>query len=75
MTTSKSEKLKLVNRFWSKRGKRWPEENGYLYDPESEYAHYYPNCPVSIDKIRNTPVLILLGEAGIGKSIALERRS
>lgn len=58
-------------RFWIPRGKDWSSDGGFLFDPESEYAHFYPNRPVDFSSIRDKPVLILLGEAGIGKSTAI----
>ena len=42
--------------------------SGFLYDPESEYGNSYNPDLVKFDDISNIPCLILLGEAGIGKT-------
>ena len=46
-------------------------DQGFLLDPESEYATYYTTDVVSFEAIANIPCLVLLGEPGIGKSTTL----
>lgn len=60
-------------RYCVPRGEKWPSENGFLVDPESEHAEYYGKKPIALAELRTKPVLILLGEAGIGKSDTLLR--
>jgi predicted NACHT family NTPase len=45
----------------------------FLYNPESEHGHLINPDVVSFEKISNIPCLILLGEAGIGKTTAIEQ--
>jgi hypothetical protein len=59
-------------RFWVPRGIDWPEDEGFLLDPESELASYQSNLPVQLSAVRAKPVLILLGEAGAGKSTSID---
>lgn len=47
--------------------------SGFLYDRESEYGSYYNRNVVKFDAISDIPCLILLGEAGIGKTTAIEQ--
>jgi len=59
-------------RYWCPPdGKLQLEETGFLVDPE-DLGKYVKLDTVSFEKIQNTPCLILLGEPGIGKSIAIE---
>jgi hypothetical protein len=61
-------------RFWIPSGKTPPlNDHGFLHDPESEYAHFYYSGyrARSLDQLTETPVAILLGEPGIGKSTTL----
>lgn len=61
-------------RFWIPRGGHFAlDEDAYLFDPESEYAHFYPSDAKAFAEIDAIPALILLGEPGIGKSDALDR--
>jgi hypothetical protein len=59
-------------RFWCPRGGQISlADDGFLVDPESEYAKYFASDVVSFDSINDTQCLVLLGEPGIGKSTAL----
>jgi pimeloyl-ACP methyl ester carboxylesterase len=60
-------------RFWYPReGQASLADDGFLLDPDSEAAKYHPTDVVAFEAISDTPCLILLGEPGIGKSIALK---
>ena len=59
-------------RFWcSRTGTISLNDNGFLFDPESEYAHYYNKDVVAFETIQKTPCLILLGEPSFGKTTAI----
>ncbi len=60
-------------RFWCPRsGDIRLDWHGYLSDPESDWGkHENPNL-VTLDKLADVPCLILLGEAGMGKTTAME---
>lgn len=59
-------------RFWCRRGGTISlADQGFLLDPESEYAKYYTTDVVSFEAIANIQCLVLLGEPGIGKSTTL----
>lgn len=61
-------------RFWCPTtGNLNLDYSGFLYDPESEYGSYYNRNVVKFDAISDIPCLILLGEAGIGKTTAIEQ--
>ncbi|ELS02449.1 hypothetical protein Xen7305DRAFT_00021630 [Xenococcus sp. PCC 7305] len=61
-------------RFWCPTtGNLRLDSSGFLYDPESEYSKYYQSDLVGFDDISKIPCLILLGEAGIGKTTATEQ--
>ncbi|SCX37435.1 NACHT domain-containing NTPase [Nitrosospira sp. Nsp1] len=65
-------------RFWFPLGKSLPLDGlGFLHDPENEYAHFYYNDyqPRPLNQLTEIPVVILLGEPGIGKSTALKQES
>jgi predicted NACHT family NTPase len=47
-------------------------DDGYLFDPESEWGHSYNPDLVTFAAIAKSPCLVLLGEPGIGKSYAIE---
>lgn len=49
------------------------DHSGFLYDPDSEYGNFYNPHVVKFDAISDVPCLILLGEAGIGKTIATKQ--
>src|SRR4030042_6010489 len=60
-------------RYWCPPdGKLELEESGFLLDPEGDLGKYTKLDTVSFEQIQNTPCLVLLGEPGIGKSIAIE---
>ena len=44
---------------------------GYLYDPESELGRVIQPHAVSLEQLESKRCLVLLGEPGIGKSVAL----
>lgn len=59
-------------RFWAKReGQVNLSDGGYLFDPDSEWGKIYNPDVFPFSGIANTPCLILLGEPGIGKSVAI----
>ena len=60
-------------RFWcSRTGSISLNDGGFLFDPESEYAHYYNRDVVTFEAIQKQPCLILLGEPGVGKTTAIK---
>lgn len=60
-------------RFWCPReGKINLSDGGYLYDPDSYYGKIMNPNLVSFEAIADVPCLVLLGEPGIGKSIAID---
>ncbi|NOX75198.1 MAG: hypothetical protein GXP17_00955, partial [Gammaproteobacteria bacterium] len=62
-------------RFWIPSGKTIQlDSSGFLYDPEDEHAIFYytDGQPDRLEQLGSTPVAILLGEPGIGKSTALK---
>ena len=60
-------------RFWcSRSGSINLGDNGYLYDPEAEWAKIYNPDLVTFEAICDLPCLALLGEPGIGKSHAIK---
>jgi predicted NACHT family NTPase len=61
-------------RFWCPTtGNLNLDYSGFLYDPESKYGNAYNPDLVKFDAISDVPCLILLGEAGIGKTIATKQ--
>jgi len=60
-------------RFWCPpEGVLRLDDNGYLSDPEDQYAAYFSSDVRSYEEIRDIRCLILLGEPGIGKSQTIE---
>ena len=60
-------------RFWCPReGKLNLSDDGYLWDPDSEFGPIYNPDVVPFGSIFNLPCLALLGEPGIGKSTAMQ---
>jgi hypothetical protein len=60
-------------RYWVPRDSGCSPDGAYLADPESEYAWADARRAVSLAELRDKPVLVLLGEAGMGKSRALQQ--
>ncbi len=61
-------------RFWCPRqGHIVLTGGGFLLDPETEHGHLYNRDVVPFERIHEKPCLVLLGEPGIGKTIALEQ--
>jgi hypothetical protein len=61
-------------RFWCRREGRYSlSDDGFLVDPESELARYYPTDAVPFESIASSRCLVLLGEPGSGKSTAMQR--
>ena len=58
-------------RYWVSRDIGYIPDGGFLADPESEHAWAYPSRAVSLAELRERSVLVLLGEAGMGKSRTL----
>lgn len=59
-------------RFWCARsGSINLSDNGYLYDPDSNWGSLYNPHVVSWKSISKAPCLVLLGEPGIGKTNAM----
>lgn len=59
-------------RFWCPReGSIALERDGFLLDPD-ELPKYVRTDAVSFDVIKTTPCLLLLGEPGIGKTVAIK---
>ena len=47
-------------------------DDGFLLDPTSEHAKYFPGKAFSFESIAQTPCLVLLGEPGSGKTNAIK---
>ncbi len=59
-------------RFWCPReGNIYLIDEGYLYDPDSEWGSIYNPDVVPLESIVRIPCLGLLGEPGIGKTHAM----
>lgn len=62
-------------RFWCPReGKLNLSDDGYLWDPESDYGSICNPDVVPFESIAKSPCLVLLGEPGMGKSTAMQRQ-
>lgn len=62
-------------RFWCPRsGHMDLRDGGYLVNPDSEWGHFYKSDSVAFETICEIPCLVLLGEAGMGKTTAIARR-
>jgi predicted NACHT family NTPase len=48
------------------------DDDGFLVEPEGEYAEYFQPRVVSFKTLAKVPCLALLGEPGMGKSTAVE---
>ncbi|MEH2271762.1 MAG: hypothetical protein V7K68_25605 [Nostoc sp.] len=61
-------------RFWCPRsGHIDLRDGGYLVNPDSEWGHFYKSDSVAFETISEIPSLVLLGEAGMGKTTATEQ--
>lgn len=60
-------------RYWFRRGNTLEMDDGYLLDPESGWGQLAAGELRTLDALRDEKCLILLGEAGIGKSTELNR--
>ena len=59
-------------RYWARReGKITLGDGGYLVDPEDKYGRLLNPDLVELTDLDATPCVVLLGEAGIGKSTAV----
>lgn len=68
-----SRKLYNWKRFWCPRdGKLNLSDDGYLWDPDSEFGSIYNPDVVPFDSISKFSCLALLGEPGMGKSTAMQ---
>jgi predicted NACHT family NTPase len=60
-------------RFWYSRASQIKlSDDGFLFDPESEYGHIHNPDVVSFESIMSIKCLALLGEPGIGKTCAMQ---
>src|SRR5262249_50021962 len=60
-------------RFWVPReGSIDLSDGGFLRDPQSEFAQHWPHPLKTLSELQHFQALALLGEPGIGKSVALE---
>lgn len=71
MTTDAKPPAYPWKRFWVARDTGYTPDGGFLADPESEHVKFFPNRAVPLAGLREKPALILLGEAGMGKSRSL----
>ena len=61
-------------RFWCPRsGHNDLRDGGYLVNPDSKWGHFYKSDSVAFETISEIPCLVLLGEAGMGKTTAAEQ--
>lgn len=61
-------------RFLYKRGEKYLlGDDGFLLDPDAEYASLYGQNLLTIHQVQDTQCLVLLGEPGIGKSHVLNQ--
>jgi len=62
-------------RFWCPRTRRTSlyYESGYLYSPDAEYGKHFNPDVIPFAEISSIPCLVLLGEAGMGKSTTVEQ--
>lgn len=59
-------------RYWCRRGSTLEMDDGYLLDPETGWGQLAAGELRTLDALRDKRCLILLGEAGIGKSTELK---
>ncbi|SEP46878.1 NACHT domain-containing protein [Propionispora vibrioides] len=60
------------NRFWCSRDKFVNLDNGFLYDPQSEYGKYHNPNAKPLEEFLSYQCLVLLGDPGLGKSFEVE---
>jgi len=61
-------------RFWTRPEQSYIlDEGGFLVDPETEYGRYLQPNATALDRLDDTPCLVLLGEPGMGKSTTLRQ--
>jgi len=61
-------------RFWCPRtGRISLSDYGYLYSPDAEYGKHLNPDVIPFAEMASIPCLVLLGEAGMGKSTAVEQ--
>jgi hypothetical protein len=60
-------------RYWVPRDSGYSPDGAYLADPEREYAWADAHRALSLAELRDKQVLVLLGEAGMGKSRTLRQ--
>lgn len=61
-------------RFWCEEGGDFHlDEEGYLYNPDSDVGKYMQEGLVSTELLKDTSCLVLLGEPGIGKSFEIDK--
>lgn len=61
-------------RFWIPSGGAFRlDDDGFLYDPEAQYGRRLNPDAVSFSELHAKNCLVLLGEPGIGKSVAVEQ--
>ena len=59
--------------FYPREGRISLRDDGFLYDPESEYGSWIHPDVISFDDVIAYPCLIILGEPGIGKTVTLKK--
>lgn len=60
-------------RFWCPREGSYADDDGFLRNPDSEYARFYTSDAVAYEALAAKQCLVLLGEPGMGKSSELRR--
>ncbi len=68
-----TEQIYNWKRFWCLRSESINLcDDGYLHDPDAEWGKLYNPHLVTFEKISHVPCLALLGEPGIGKTMAIK---
>lgn len=60
-------------RYWIDRNQGYADDAGFLSNPEADYAWAHPHQAHTLETYRDKPVLILLGDAGMGKTRAVRQ--
>jgi len=64
----------MVDRFWYREAVPFDlDENGLLHDPSGDLGQVFAANALRLADLRHEPLLILLGEPGIGKTTEVER--